>query len=182
MLARAYVLPWIGKRPMQEIVPSVVAALYSHLLTQGRRKRDTNWDMYRVWRDARTAKREIRPREIADKVGVTYAGARKAVQRYEAGRIRKEPTPGLSPKTVKTVHIMLSSAMATAVRWKYLSVNPTEGVKLPSVARRTHNTWNPQQLGGSSRPLAPIGSTAFGYSSPPRGCAAPSCAACSCRR
>jgi hypothetical protein len=62
-------------------VPSVVAALYSHLLTQGRRKRDTNWEMYRVWQDARAAKREIRPRELADKVGVTYAGARKAVQR-----------------------------------------------------------------------------------------------------
>lgn len=146
-LARAYVLPWIGKRPMQEIVPSVVAALYSHLLTQGRRKRDTNWEMYRVWQDARTAKREIRPREIADKVGVTYAGARKAVQRYEAGRVPKEPTPGLSPKTVKTVHIMLSSAMATAVRWKYLSVNPTEAVRPPSVAKRTHNTWNPKELG-----------------------------------
>jgi integrase len=37
--------------------------------------------------------------------------------------------------------------MATAVRWKYLSVNPTEGVKPPSVGRRTHNTWGPQQLG-----------------------------------
>ncbi|GAA0905801.1 tyrosine-type recombinase/integrase [Pseudonocardia zijingensis] len=146
-LARSYVLPWIGRRPIQEIVPSVVAALYSHLLTQGRRKRDTNWDMYRVWQDAHAAQREVRPREIADKVGVTYAGARKAVQRYEAGRIPAESTSGLSPKTVKTVHIMLGSAMATAVRWKYLSVNPTEGVKPPSVARRTHNTWSPQQLG-----------------------------------
>lgn len=68
----------------------MVAALY-HLLTQGRRKHDTNWDMYRVWRDARAAKREIRPREIADKMGVTYSAARKAVQRYAAVRIPNEP-------------------------------------------------------------------------------------------
>jgi integrase len=146
VLARAYVLPMIGRRPIQEIMPSVVAALYNHLLAEGRRRRDTNWDMYRVWQDARAAKREIRPREIADKVGVTYAAARKAVQRYEAGRLPAKPDPGLSPKTVKTVHIMLSSAMATAVRWKYLSVNPTEGVKPPSVAKRTHSTWSPKEL------------------------------------
>jgi hypothetical protein len=63
VLARAYVLPLIGRRPIQEIGPSVVAALYSHLLAEGRRRRDTNSDMYRVWQDARAAKREVRPRK-----------------------------------------------------------------------------------------------------------------------
>lgn len=145
-LARAYVLPWIGKRPIQDIVPSVIATLYDHLLTQGRRKRDTNWEMYLLWLDARTADREFRPREIADKVGVTTAATRKAVKRYEAGRVPKKPTPGLAPKTVKSVHIMLGSAMTTAVTWKYLSTNPTDGVKPPSVPRRSHNTWTPQQM------------------------------------
>jgi hypothetical protein len=41
-LARAYVLPWIGKRAMQDIVPSMIADLYDQLLREGRRKRDTN--------------------------------------------------------------------------------------------------------------------------------------------
>ncbi|WP_309117762.1 tyrosine-type recombinase/integrase [Saccharothrix sp.] len=145
-LARAYVLPWVGKRPIQDFLPSVVAALYEHLLTQGRRKRNTNWEMYQLWLDARTAKREIRPREIADKVGVSYAAARKAVRRYEVGRVPAKPEPGLAAKTVKSVHIMLSSAMSTAVRWKYLSSNPTDGVKPPTVPRRSHNTWSPEQM------------------------------------
>lgn len=145
-LARAYILPWVGQRPMQDFLPSVVAALYEHLLTQGRRKRDTNWDMYQLWLDARNTKREIRPREIADKVGVTYNAARKAVRRYEVGRVPKKPEAGLSPKTVKSVAIMLSSAMTTAVVWKYIGSNPTEGVKPPTVARRSHSTWEPKQM------------------------------------
>ncbi|GAA2690559.1 MULTISPECIES: tyrosine-type recombinase/integrase [Actinosynnema] len=145
-LARAYVLPWIGKRPMRDIVPSVLAALYDHLLTEGRRKRDTNWEMYQVWLDAQVAKREIRPREIADKAGVSYAAAHKAVQRYRAGRFPTKPAPGLSAKTVKSVHIMLSSAFTTAVVWKYTSGNPAALVKPPSVPRRSHNTWTPQEM------------------------------------
>ncbi|AXX29390.1 site-specific integrase [Actinosynnema pretiosum subsp. pretiosum] len=145
-MAHAYVLPWIGKRPIKEITPSVLAALYEHLLTQGRRKRDTNWEMYQVWLDAQVAKREIRPREIADKVGVSYHAARKAVQRYLAGRVPEQTSPGLSAKTVASVHIMLGSAFTTAVAWKYVSTNPTNHVKAPTVPRRSHATWSPQEM------------------------------------
>ncbi|ATE53620.1 tyrosine-type recombinase/integrase [Actinosynnema pretiosum] len=145
-LAHAYVLPWIGKRPIKDITPSVLAALYEHLLNQGRRKRDTNWEMYQVWLDAQVAKREIRPREIADKVGVSYAAARKAVQRYLAGRVPTRTLPGLSAKTVASVHIMLGSAFSTAVAWKYVGSNPTNHVKAPSVPRRSHATWSPQEM------------------------------------
>ncbi|TWP51702.1 site-specific integrase [Lentzea tibetensis] len=145
-LAKAYVLPWIGKRSMQEIVPSVIVALYQHLLTAGRRKRDTNWEMFQLWEDAQLSKREIRPREVADKVGVSYAAARKAFRRYEVGRVPSPPEAGLSPKTVQSVHIMLSSAMTTAVVWQYIGRNPVTGVKAPSVPRRPHKTWTPAQL------------------------------------
>jgi integrase len=144
--ARLYVLPWIGKRLMQDIVPSVVAALYEQLLTGGRQGRDTNWEMYQLWKAVTDAKREIRPREIADKVGISYAGARRAVRRYEAGRIPRPQPPGLAPKTVKTVHIMLSSAMTTAVAWKYISTSPTAAVKPPTVVRKPHRTWTPEHM------------------------------------
>ncbi len=144
--ARLYVLPWIGGRPMQDIGPAAIAALYEHLLTSGRSGRDTNWEMYQLWKSAVDAKQQIRPREIADKVGVSYAGARRAVRRYEAGRIPEPQKSGLAPKTVKTVHIMLSSAMTTAVVWKYLSVSPTAAVKPPTVVRKPHRTWTPEQL------------------------------------
>jgi hypothetical protein len=105
-LAQAYVLPWIGRRPMQDIIPSVIAALYDQLLREGRRKRDTNWEMYQLWRAAKAAKREIRSRELADQVGVSYAGARRAIARYAAGRIPTEPQLGLSPKTVKSLGML----------------------------------------------------------------------------
>ncbi|MFC0540672.1 site-specific integrase [Kutzneria chonburiensis] len=144
--AKAYVVPWIGKRPMQDITPSVIAALYDKLLTEGRRKSDSNWAMYQMWRAALAAKREIRPRELAEAVGVHITAARRAVRRYEAGRVPDEPTPGLSPKTVKSVHIMLGPAMATARVWKYISVNPMVGVKPPRVPRGVHNTWTADQV------------------------------------
>jgi integrase len=102
--------------------------------------------MYELWKAACAANLEIRPREIADKVGVTYAAARRAVRRYEAGRIPKPHVPGLAPKTVKSVHIMLSSAMSVAVVWKYISLNPIRSVKAPSVPRRNHDTWTPEQM------------------------------------
>lgn len=145
-LARTYVMPIVGRRLMQDFVPSMVAALYEHLLTEGRQKRNTNGEMYELWKAAHAANLEIRPREIADKVGVTYAAARRAVRRYEVGRIPKPYEPGLAPKTVKSVHIMLSSAMSVAVVWKYISLNPIRSVKAPSVPRRNHNTWTPEQM------------------------------------
>lgn len=145
-LARAYVLPIIGKRPMQEITPSVISALYDHLLTKGRRKQDTNWQMYQRWKAAQAAKEAITPRQLADVGGVTYAGARRALRRYEAGRIPSEPTTGLAPKTVLSVHIMLGPAMATAALWKFISVNPMIGVKPPTVSRQPRTTWTPQEM------------------------------------
>ncbi|MDX3663065.1 hypothetical protein PV646_37715 [Streptomyces sp. ID05-26A] len=136
----------MGKRLMQDFVPSMVAALYDYLLTEGRQKRNTNGEMYELWKKARAADREIRPREIADKVSVPYTTARSAVRRYEVGRIPKPQVPGLAPKTVKSVHIMLSSAMSVAVLWKYISLNPIRSVKAPSVPRRNHSTWILEQM------------------------------------
>lgn len=146
-LARLYVLPIIGKRPMQDITPSVIAALYEHLLTRGRAGRpNTNWEMYQLWSAARVRGEDIGIRVIADKAGVTYAGARRAVRRYEVGRIPVEPAAGFAPKTVLSVHIMLGSAMGTAKAWKCISANPMEAVKMPSVTRRPHKTWSPAEL------------------------------------
>lgn len=73
-------------------------------------------------------------------------GARDAIHRYEAGRTPGEPTSGLSHKSVHSVKIMLKSAFADAVVWRYLQTNPTVGVRGPSVKRRSHHTWSPEQL------------------------------------
>ncbi|MBP2330640.1 integrase [Kibdelosporangium banguiense] len=141
--ARAYVLPWIGQRQLQDIKPPVVAALYQQLLSSGRRKRDTNWEMYQIWK----THQEVSATELAEKVGITYAGARKAIRRYEVGRVPQAAAlAGIAPKTVKTVHIMLGSAFTTAMVWRYLGANPTVGVKPPTVLKKPHRTWTPAQM------------------------------------
>jgi integrase len=141
------VLPILGKRPMQDITPSVIAALYEHLLTKARAdKRDTNWEMYQLWKAGWARSDSISIRELATAVGISYAGARKTVRRYEVGRIPSEPAPGYARKTVLSVHIMLGSAMSTAKLWKCIRANPIEGVKAPSVPRRPHKTWTPEQM------------------------------------
>lgn len=71
--------------------------------------------------------------------GTVEAGAIKIA--YEVGRIPRPYEPGLGPKTVKSVHIMLSSAMTVAVVWKYINLNPIRSVKAPSVPGWNHSTW-----------------------------------------
>ncbi|MCP2204018.1 Phage integrase family protein [Lentzea flava] len=36
--------------------------------------------------------------------------------------------------------------MNVAVLWKYISLNPIRSVKAPSVPRRNHSTWTPEQM------------------------------------
>lgn len=74
----------------------------------------------------------------AQQAGVSRTGAVRAIRRYRAGRIPTQPVPGLAPKSVKSVAIMLGSAMSTA--------NPTDGVKAPAVRKGAHRTWNAEQM------------------------------------
>lgn len=145
-LARAYVIPVIGNKRLQDLDAVTVAALYEHLLSSGRRKRDTNFDMYEIWREVTTRGDTISARELAEKVGVTHDAAYKAMQRYRAGRVPVEAPKGLSRKTVHSVHIMLRSAFADAVTWKYVATNPVAGVKAPSLENQGHKTWKPEEL------------------------------------
>ena len=48
----------------------------------------------------------------------------------------KKQQERLSPKTLRLLHTILSTAFKDAVRWKRLSVNVCEHVKLPRVSRR----------------------------------------------
>jgi hypothetical protein len=43
--ARAYVVPVIGSRNLQDLEPATITAFYLHLLTHGRRRRATNHAM-----------------------------------------------------------------------------------------------------------------------------------------
>jgi integrase len=43
---------------------------------------------------------------------------------------------GLSPRTVRYCHTVLSNALRQAVRWRYLRANPAQDVELPKIQRR----------------------------------------------
>lgn len=146
----AYVLPAIGKKPLQEVDVPLLNALYRHLLTAGRCKPDSNALMYEYWETRTRAGHDPKPKEIVAHCGVSIYAAQRAVARYRAGRLPVAKPPGLAPKTVKNVHRMLHRALADAVAWRYLEYNPAEHASLPREsrkgARKRGTTWTPDEL------------------------------------
>ena len=146
----AYVLPVIGKKPLQEVDVPLLNALYRHLLTAGRCKPDSNALMYEYWESRTRAGHDPKPKEVVAHCGVSIYAAQRAVVRYRAGRLPVAKSPGLAPKTVKNVHRMLHRALADAVAWRYLEYNPAEHASLPRESRKgTRNrgiTWTPEEL------------------------------------
>ena len=146
----AYVIPTIGKRRLQDIDVPTLNALYRHLLSAGRRKRDTNTIMYEYWSTRRRGGFDPKPMEIAENCKVSIYAARHAVLRYRRGRVPQAKTPGLAPKTVKNVHRMLHRALADAVAWQHLEFNAAAHASLPREKRRSRrrrgDTWTPNQL------------------------------------
>lgn len=146
-LARSYVMPVIGKKRLQDVDSLTVSALYEHLLKEGRRKKtDTHYEMYVIWREVTERGEDIKAAELARKVGVSYWAARNAMLRFQAGRVPTQRPAGLAKKSVHSVKIMLKSAFSDAVVWGYVQTNPTIGVRGPSVKRRKHQTWTPTEL------------------------------------
>jgi integrase len=146
----AYVLPAIGKKPLQEVDVPLLNALYRHLLTAGRCKPDSNALIYEYWESCTRIGRDPKPKEIVVHCGVSIYAAQRAVARYRAGRLPVAKSPGLAPKTVKNVHRMLHRALADAVAWRYLEYNPAEHASLPRESRkgirRRGMTWTPEEL------------------------------------
>ncbi|HYJ69938.1 MAG TPA: site-specific integrase, partial [Nocardioidaceae bacterium] len=66
--------------------------------------------------------------------------------RFRNGWVPLVKGPGLEPKTVRNVHIMLHAALADAVRWRYVEINVADDVKPPRVARRKPSVWTPAQV------------------------------------
>jgi integrase len=62
----------------------------------------------------------------------------------ESGRRRGG---GLSPKTVRNIHVMLHRALKDAVRWGYLPRNVADAVDPPVGRSAERHVWTPDQLG-----------------------------------
>ena len=53
---------------------------------------------------------------------------------------------GLSPRTIRGTHVVLSSALKQAVRWHMLPMNPAQNVELPKRRRREMKTLSPDEV------------------------------------
>jgi integrase len=55
-------------------------------------------------------------------------------QLLSAGRVRGTASPGLSPRTVRYLDMIVTKALNDAVSWGYLAVNPAHGAMPPSAS------------------------------------------------
>lgn len=104
--------------------------------------------MYAAWMRAKENGRGKEPtaRQIAEASGASVHTARAALARFRKGHVPVAKSPGLEPKTVRNVHVMLHSAMVTAVNWRYVVENVAANVRPPRVRRRKPTVWSPAQL------------------------------------
>jgi integrase len=109
------------------------------------RIRPSTWSSYRDYRDAyvnptigRTALQNLTPVRI----NLLYTHL------LTEGRVRKAKgtPPGLAPKTVRNVHVMLRRALRDAVKWGYLPRNPAEDAEPPAAHGRKRKVWTTEQL------------------------------------
>lgn len=146
-LAEAYVIPYIGRRKLSEIKPQTVSELYRRLHESGRTKRDTGVIMFDYWTAHRDDEQPVTARQLADRAGVSYSAGNRALARFRAGRA-PATGPGLSAKTIASIHIMLRAAFndAASEAWSLIPTNPAAYASRPRVARRAHQTWKPAEL------------------------------------
>lgn len=77
------------------------------------------------------------------------AGAQRAARRFRSGRTPKPYSPGLSAKTFRNVHVVMSKALHDAVTWGYLNADPTEHAVVPKLRKLsdTRTVWTVEDLG-----------------------------------
>jgi integrase len=144
--ANAYVVPRIGGTRLQRLDEPQLLKLYALLLAEGRIKRDRNGEMYAYWTDQVAKGETPTAREISDACSTTIHAARTALRRYKSGIVPKPLSPGLAPKTVRNIHVMIHRALADAVAWRYITDNPASNVKPPRLPRTRRKVWTPEQI------------------------------------
>ena len=66
-----------------------------------------------------------------------------------SGRVNtnQNASPGLSPKTVRGIHMLLHNALEQAVKEGFLKKNPTDGCTPPKLERKEMKVIQPEQVG-----------------------------------
>ncbi len=137
-MIKAYVNPSMGSRRLGDVKVHTLNAFYRDLRDFGRRNGDSNWRMYAYWLERRSERDGFgpKPREMAAACETTLDAAREAARRYRCGRVPSEHNPGLSPKSIKNIHVMMHKALGDAVAWGYLLSNPAAQAVVPRSRRR----------------------------------------------
>ena len=154
--AYSYFVPRLGGERLQSHNEPQLLKLYGTLLKEGRIKRDRNSVMFAYWSEQIARGHSPKPREIADTCGATIHAARAAVRRYRAGIAPKAMPPGLAPKSVRNIHVMIHRALVDAVAWKYISDNPASRVRPPKRVRSRRQVWSADQIQAFCMPCATI--------------------------
>ena len=148
----AYIVPSMGSRRLADLKVPTLNAFYRQLRDSGRRKGDSNWRMYSYWMEHHSDRNGYgpKPRDMATACGTNLDAAREAARRYRTGRVPSQHNPGLSPKSLKNIHVMMHKALGDAVDWGYLLSNPATQAVVPRSRRRErqpHAIWNVEELG-----------------------------------
>jgi integrase len=146
---KAYVVPIIGKRRLQDVDVPMLNALYRRLLDSGRVKLDQDSAMYAYWKRRKDSGHEPSALEVSRACSTSIHATRKAIGRYRRGRVPVAKAPGLAPKTVRNVHRMLHRALSDAVAWRYLAHNPAAHASLPRTQRGSKvrpTPWTVEEL------------------------------------
>jgi integrase len=151
-MIKAYVNPSMGSRRLGDLKVPTLNAFYRDLRDFGRRNGDSNWRMYSYWLEHRSDRDGYgpKPRDMAAACETTLDAAREAARRYRCGRVPNEHNPGLSPKSIKNIHVMMHKALGDAVAWGYLLSNPAAQAVVPRSRRRQRRPqaiWNIEELG-----------------------------------
>ncbi len=87
--------------------------------------------------------------EVAVRRMLPHIGGVK-LQALATAQIRKAMTTlrdsGLSPKTIRNTHIVLRRALGQALNDRLIGRNPMAGLQPPSMERREHDVWTPEQI------------------------------------
>jgi integrase len=140
------VIPIIGDRRLQDLTTETINLLYAHLLEKGRRRGNSNQLMHEEWKRSIARGQQATPRQLSSAGAVSYAAGVRALAGFRAGRIPAEFSPGLDPRSVQSIHIMLNRALNDAVKWKYLVDNPVRHAVRIKRPQRGHRVWTPDEL------------------------------------
>ena len=157
---RLHVLPWIGVIPLQQLSPVDLNTLYRRLLVSDRQRpgppKRHPPELHQRANVLRTEGQTCE--QIASTLQLEFPDAAGTITRFGVAALLRRGTPksyaadaqpGLSPRTVRYIHVILHAALKDALRWNRVVRNVADAATPPSTtmakAPQT-KAWTAEQL------------------------------------